>query len=286
MDAVDAASSLDSSPRLPPKPIFNESSYNVGVLDQRQQKELQVLGLMAMEIRAVSCQLRHLGMTPDTAVAVKNTREVHELLSAELLRLSQEEKAAFQEDEAWQRCSTDVLDTTAESYAPTVPTEGEISDHCPDVLNATLRDTSEILSRRSHDEWLRDLRADLRLKPLEEPLTFGAETSMVARHRDRDLRRSKTSASLKPCEAKRRSWMEPLKPQKPSRRLQVPSRHLSRCASGFHLDPVTVHEKLHQSWEKSKVMRSYLQDQLRLLRQEVRELKEDELKRGCYCCCK
>ena len=26
--------------------------------------------------------------------------------------------------------------------------------------------------------------------------------------------------------------------------------------SGFHLDPVTVHEKLHQSWEKSKVMRS------------------------------
>ncbi len=27
-------------------------------------------------------------------------------------------------------------------------------------------------------------------------------------------------------------------------------------AAGFPLDPVTVHEKLHQSWEKSKVMRS------------------------------
>eukprot|EP00438_Fugacium_kawagutii_P032003 Skav201737 [mRNA] locus=scaffold2498:93595:99256:+ [translate_table: standard] len=61
--------------------------------DAGRQKELQLLGLMALEVRAVSSKLRHLGVTPDTEVAVRNAREVHELLSAELSRLSHEMKA-------------------------------------------------------------------------------------------------------------------------------------------------------------------------------------------------
>eukprot|EP00435_Cladocopium_sp_Y103_P053159 s2614_g17.t1 len=124
MDTASASSSQDS-------PILAPSRCPRSGYDAGRQKELQVLGLMALEVRAVSWKLRHLGMAPDTEVAVKNAREVHELLSTELARLSHEMKDgprslrrvkdSKDSKDSRQRWSflEDLLETTAESRTPT-----------------------------------------------------------------------------------------------------------------------------------------------------------------------
>ncbi|CAK9080567.1 unnamed protein product [Durusdinium trenchii] len=80
-----------------------------------QQRELQMLGLMAMEVRAVSAQLRHVGHSATTEAAVTNAREVHALLSQELFRLRRHEKDLSPKEEKQRRSLETDLPSTAGS---------------------------------------------------------------------------------------------------------------------------------------------------------------------------
>lgn len=244
-----------------------------------QQRELQMLGLMAMEVRAVSAQLRHVGHSATTEAAVTNAREVHALLSQELFRLRRHEKDLSPKEEKQRRSLETDLPSTAGSARDSSRTgsgdtglfsDGGISSlrRAEEVLETTQRETSQILQElRRESCCLREI--------LQEILAMPEVEAIAPIPRDRGDPHTSRSESAPMLVETQKQRVARGRSHSVLDAARAPQISLLRSESHGSLTRSSVHRRLHRSWHNSLEMRCYLQDQLRLIQEADRELRRD-----------